>query len=80
MTVALDTAPRDPAARLPTERRTSLNITAALDAKFPDGRPHPPDQDRHPGSRTGFLLRRRHAIARLDARLRTGRASRRHRP
>ena len=34
MTVALDTAPRGPAARLPTRRRTSLNITAALDAKL----------------------------------------------
>ena len=29
MTATLDTAPRGPAAHLPTRRRTSLNITAA---------------------------------------------------
>lgn len=34
MTASLDTALRDPAARLPTRRKTSLNITAALDAKL----------------------------------------------
>ena len=34
MTATLDTAPRGPAARLPTRRKTSLNITAALDAKL----------------------------------------------
>ncbi|MBK9095613.1 MAG: hypothetical protein IPM84_23225 [Anaerolineae bacterium] len=34
MTATLDTALRGPAARLPTQRRTSLNITAALDAKL----------------------------------------------
>ncbi|MFZ2423429.1 MAG: hypothetical protein WA029_20030 [Anaerolineae bacterium] len=34
MTATLDTAPRGPAAHLPTRRRTSLNITAALDAKL----------------------------------------------
>ncbi|MBK9093255.1 MAG: hypothetical protein IPM84_10830 [Anaerolineae bacterium] len=34
MAATLDTAPRGPAAHLPTRRRTSLNITAALDAKL----------------------------------------------
>ena len=34
MTATLDTAPRGPAAHLPTRRKASLNITAALDAKL----------------------------------------------
>ncbi|MFZ1709625.1 MAG: hypothetical protein WAW20_13655 [Anaerolineae bacterium] len=34
MAATLNTAPRGPAAHLPTRRKTSLNITAALDAKL----------------------------------------------
>ena len=34
MTASLDTAPRGPAARLPTQRNMSLNTIAALDAKL----------------------------------------------